>query len=101
MDEFDKIFSAEERRELKGFEQDFMYDVNHGIRYVGHVNYILVKDLLSAWMNSQLSDRLEKGEFTEDEEFVLSFLEEMLHTFYMKLNEDNPDVVEFDLPEDQ
>ena len=100
MDEFDKIFSAEERRQLKGFEQDFMYDVNHGIYYKGHINFILLKDLLSSWMNADMSNRLEKGEFTEDEEFFLSFLEDMLHHLYMKMNEDNPDVIEFDLPED-
>ena len=92
MDDFEKLFSAEERKELKAAAQDFLYDVEHGIRYEAYINYALLKDLLSSWMNADLSDRLERGEFTEDEDFVLGFVEELLHSLYMKMNENNPDI---------
>lgn len=99
MDEFDKLFSAEERRELKAVEQDLFYDVENGIRYSAYLNYVMVKDLLDSWLHADLSERLEKGEFNEDEEFILGFVEELLHALYIKMNEDNPDVGIFDEPD--
>jgi hypothetical protein len=96
MDEFDKLFSREERRELRAVEQDFLYDVNHGIHIHASINFAMVKDLLSAWMNSSFPDKLERGELNDDEDFLIGFLEDYLHRLYLTMNQDNPDVVSFD-----
>jgi hypothetical protein len=96
MDEFDKIFSSEERKELRAAEMDFLYDVEHGIRYEAYINYALLKDLLDSWLGARFSERLLNEEFTDDEDFVLGFVEELLHSLYIKMNEDNPDIDLFD-----